>query len=140
MSVPVDAVKAIRAHLRGYSALTDLVGENIVALGVFTEYENPCVVIGLQGGETNRNLLGDEDEQNPELQLDCYAPAYATAKQIHDLVYDRLSSISRVTVGGHLILSCVVDQPRDDSEPLLPGQAVPDYLFIHTARPWLQRV
>lgn len=140
MSQPVDAIKAIRAHLLGDTTITGIVDDAIVAQGVFTSYEVPCVVLGLQGGETNRNINdGDEEEQNPEVQADCYAPDYATAKQLHDAVYNRLGINSPVTVGSHVILSCVVDQPRDDSEPLLAGQTIPDFVFMHTARPWLKR-
>lgn len=141
MSQPVDAIKAIRARLLGDATITGIVGDAVVAKGVFTSYEVPCVVLGLQGGETNRNINeGDEEEQNPEIQADCFAPDYGTAKQLHDATYNRLGINSPVIVGGHQIDSCAVDQPRDDVDPLIPGETIPDFLFIITARPWLKRV
>jgi hypothetical protein len=140
VSTPVDAIKAIRAHLLADDDIPDVVGDKVVALGTMTQYEWPCIVLALQGGETNRTLEGDDDEQRPDLQIDIYSPDYDQAKSLHDLVYDRLTSINRNTVGGHELISCAVEQPRDDSEPLLIGETIPDYYFSHIARPWLKRL
>jgi hypothetical protein len=138
--IPVDPNGVMRAVLGNHGPIRALVGDNVVPLGMFTQYEDKLIVFAMRGGETNRTLDGDEAEQNPGMQIDCYASDLETAQAIHDAVYHRLTSIAQETIAGHLVMSCQVGQARDDDEPLIVGQTIPDTFFTLDVNIWLQRV
>jgi hypothetical protein len=137
--IPPDTGAALRAYLLADTRIAEEVEQKIYAIGAFTEYDPPCIVFGLQGGEINRTLDGDEDEQNPEIQVDIYSKDYEQANRLREYLHDRLSTANHDEAADHVILSCAVDPPRDDDEPLLLGQTIPDFVFTLTARPWLRR-
>lgn len=136
---PVDTNGVIYAILTTDQTVRQLVDTNVVPLGKFTEYVDGIVVYALRGGETNRTLDGDEEDQNPSVQIDCYASSFERAQAIHDAVYARLSGYGRNTIAGHLVHSISVAQARDDDEPLLAGQTIPDTVYTLDASLWLQR-
>jgi len=107
---------------------------------MFTSYEDKLIVFAMRGGDTNRTLDGDEEDQNPSMQIDCYAKDLETAQAIHDAVYNRLTSISQEVIAGHKVFSCMVNQARDDDEPLIVGETIPDTVFTLDVNIWLQRV
>lgn len=137
--IPVDTNAALKAILAGDATIRGLVGDNICPLGSFTEYVDGVIVYALRGGETNRSLDGDEDDQNPSVQIDCYASSLEKAEAIKNAVYHRLTSVSRLSVAGHLVHSVMVAQARDDDEPLLVGETIPDTVFTLDASLWLER-
>jgi len=138
--MPVDVNSVLRAIFIGNRPVHELVGDQARPLGNYTSYEMPLVVWALRGGDTNRSLDGDEEEQNPSVQIDCYGGTFDQAKALYEAVYDCLSSISQLIIAGHLVESVSLDQARDDDEPLIVGQTIPDTLFTLDCRLWLQRI
>lgn len=136
---PVDLAKVLRAAIIGDAAIKQIVGEWCASLGTFTEYEVPCIVFQLTGGETNLSLDGVEEDQYPTARLDVYSSKYDQAKELFDLVTTRLVSIQRETIAGHLVESITLSQPEDSDEPLLTGQTLPDFLFSTNLQAWLSR-
>lgn len=136
---PVDLAKVLRAAILGESAIAQIVGQWCVSLGTFTEYQVPCIVFQLTGGETNKTLDGVEDDQYPTARLDVYSNNYDQAKELFDLVMTRLVNIHRETIAGHLVDNVTLSQPEDSDEPLLTGQTLPDFLFSTNLQAWLSR-
>lgn len=137
--IPVDPNGVMRAALGLHGPIRTLVGDNVMPLGSFTEYVDGLIVFAMRGGETNRSLDGDEEDQNPGMQIDCYASDLEKAQAIHDAVYHRLTSIAQEVIAGHTVYSCQVNQARDDDEPLVVGETIPDTVFTLDVNLWLKR-
>jgi hypothetical protein len=139
-ALPVDLSKVLRALLIGSPAVKQIVQDRCYALGTFTEYQVPCIIFNLTGGETNKTLDGVEEDQYPTARLECYSNDYDQAKELFDLVTTRLVNVHRLEVAGHLVESITLSQPEDTDEPLLTGQTLPDFVFATNLQAWLSRV
>lgn len=139
-ALPVDLAKVLRSLLIGYSPVNQIVQGKIYALGTFTNYEVPCVIFNLTGGETNLSLDGVEEDQYPTARLECYSNDYGQAKRLFDLVTTRLVNVHRLSVADHMVESITLSQPEDTDEPLLTGQTLPDFVFATNLQAWLSRV
>lgn len=137
--IPVDPNGVMRAALALHGPIRTLVGDSVMPLGSFTEYVDGLIVFAMRGGDTNRTLDGDEEDQNPSMQIDCYSGDLDKAQAIHDAVYHRLTSISQEIIAGHTVYSCQVGQARDDDEPLIMGETIPDTVFTLDVSIWLKR-
>lgn len=82
----------LRAALLAAAPLTALVGQRVAA-GVMPEGESrPYVTFALVGGQRAGSLVAPGTLRNARMQISCWSPSYAQAKQIAQAAQDAVEA------------------------------------------------
>lgn len=103
--------------------MAELVGSQVYGGHAKEGVDTPYVIVSRISGQpfntlSGPNTLGDFEAR---LQVDCIADRYADAKRIGDATRTALSGWRDAGAG---IISCMLDNEQDDTEPNLDGSNV----------------